>query len=320
MFQIKSIKRMLKHHKILLILIIYFVSSEWNFAQNLFPSNQYNNLIFENPAVAGINDFTLFQFNYRNHWPVDNIYNTYGASVFHSLNNLNSNLGLILNHDRQYRGYLTNTSIGFNYAYRFKIAYRNYLSMGMSGSYSFQNLNYNQLTFENPGTVLPGNETNQYPILNAGAVLTLQKTHHIGAAIINIYPFTEQPVSARKLNVFYFSHYELKSYSAVPGFYEPIFAIDLTQDMLQFKYGVNLGIYNFKAGALVSQTGIHINTATFLLGILFENYEFIYCYDLNLSTSVSVNPKMAAHEVTFLNKIQYKGRSKRKGAIKCPKI
>ena len=45
-----------------------------------------------------------------------------------------------------------------------------------------------------------------------------------------------------------------------------------------------------------------------------------YTYDINLSGADSRFTNLAAHEVTFLYNMEYNRKSKKKGAIKCPKI
>ena len=57
-----------------------------------------------------------------------------------------------------------------------------------------------------------------------------------------------------------------------------------------------------------------------LLGTQLGNVSIFYTYDLNLSGASARFSNLASHEVTFLYDMQYKRKSKKKGAIKCPKI
>ncbi len=297
------------------------VSSGIILGQNLFVSNLYNNLVFSNPSFAAFNEYSLIQLNYRNQWPIDGIYNTYGASYFHAAEDLNSNFGSIINYDTQLKGTYNTIAIGANYAYRLQTGRRSFFLFGISGSYNFQNLNYSNLTFDDPRIALPENQSRQYPVINSGISYIFNKTHLIGASVVNIYPFVSNPLIQRGINFNYLGHIEPRSYRRLLITYiEPLVNTFWSNYTLEFSYGANLGFQNLKGGLLINQTGISINSLVILLGISFENYEFIYTYDLNLSTSVTINPKMAAHEVTFLKKFQYKGRRKRRGAIKCPDI
>ena len=120
-------------------------------------------------------------------------------------------------------------------------------------------------------------------------------------------------------NLNYVGSIQVKNYYS-EIFYEPVINISSDLTKLQLYYGGNVNYSGFKAGLLINQTELNINALIILLGISFENYDIVYTYDLNLSGAVTLNPKMAAHEVTFLRKFQYKGRRKRRGAIKCPDI
>lgn len=309
-----------KKHKYLLV-ILSMVSHAIILGQNYFVANLYNNLVFSNPSFAAANDFSWIQLNYRNQWPVDGIYNTYGAAYFHDAEDLNSNFGAILNYDRQLKGVFNTYALGANYAFRLQTGRRSFLLFGLSGSYNFQFLNYSILSFENPLAPTPDNQARNFPLLNSGISFLYNETHLIGASVVNIYPFVNNPLVDRGINVSYIGHIEPRSYSRSGiSYLEPVANVLWSNYKLEFLYGGNMGIQNFKAGLLLNQTNISLNSVAILLGISFENYEFIYCYDINLSTSVSINPKMVAHEVTFLNKFQYKGRRKRRGAIKCPDI
>lgn len=297
------------------------VSSGIILGQNYFVSNLYNNLVFSNPSIAAYNEFSLFQLNYRNQWPIDGLYNTYSASFFHSVNDLNSNFGAIINYDSQYKGVFNTISVGGNYAYRLQTSRRGYLLFGIAGFYNYQSLNYSNLSFEDQNISLPENQSRQYPVVNSGISLIIYDNHLIGLSVVNLYPFVENSLIERSVNLSYIGRIEPRGYGRQGiSYIEPVFNLLISTKKQELLYGANLGIQNFKAGVLFNQTALHVNSIAILLGISFDNYDFIYSYDLNLSTSVSINPKMAAHEVTFLRKFQYKGRRKRKGAIKCPDI
>lgn len=311
---------MLKLRRTTLVLLLFLCITKSVFSQHIFVSNLYNNLVFSNPSLAGINKFSLLQLNYRNQWPIDGIYNTYVVSYFHSMEKLNSNIGAVFNYDRQYKGFLTNTSLGINYTYKLQVGRRNYLYFGLAGHYYLQRLNYNALTFEDGTTVMAENRSESYPMINTGFTLSLNEEHYIGISATNVVPLADPLFVKQMITLSYLAHIEGARYYSLPSFYEPIAAINLTKEFIEFKYGCNLGFYNVKTGILFSQTGLSINSINLLLGIIYDKYEFIYVYDLNLSGAVTINPKIAAHEVTFLMKFQYKGRRTRKGAIKCPDI
>jgi type IX secretion system PorP/SprF family membrane protein len=289
-------------------------------SQNPFISNLYNNLIFNNPSLATFNDFSLLQLNYRNQWPIDGIYNTYGVSYFQSAESLNSNFGGILLYDRQLKGALTNISTGINYSFKLPVSQKNYILFGMMGSFNYQSLNYSRLVFDPNSNPSNNNQNNSYPILNSGVSFLLNENQAIGISVVNIFSNPVGQHQSVQFHANYLSHYNLERYNQSISYVEAFADIFFTQEHLNLLYGSNIDFSAFKTGFLINQQNLSINSISFLLGISYANYDFIYSYDLNLAGKVTLNPKIAAHEVTFLMKFQYKKRTKHHRAIKCPKI
>ena len=287
--------------------------------QNYFVSNLYNNLVFSNPAYAQFNDYSVAQLNYRNQWPVSNTYTSYGVSYFHNIENLNSNFGAIINYDNQYKGTFTQTAIGLNYAYKLRTGRETHFLFGLQAYYNLASTNYSKLIFENQLTSPTNNERKKYPTINSGFGFLIKNEHFIGISVNNLLGSSTPPINTLLYSASYVGRIKLKNYYS-EVFIEPILHISTNLNYIQFQYGSNINYSGLKAGVLINQTAINLNTFIILLGISFENYDFVYTYDINLSGAITINPKMAAHEVTFLKKFQYKGRRKRHKAIKCPDI
>jgi type IX secretion system PorP/SprF family membrane protein len=312
---------MLKIVRCTLILLILHVHLKITFCQNYFVSNLYNNIVFSNPSVASFSNYSLLQLNYRNQWPVADMYTTYGISFFHNAKSLSSNFGLILNQDRQFNSVFTSSSIGANYSYHLKTGYRSKLLFGINGNYVFENINYNLLSFEpDIPPPMPDNESHKSVIINSGLSFVFGEQHLIGFSAVNILGQASYTIFSPEYSLCYIGNIKKQRWGKFPLILEPIGVFTYKNDYIDMSYGCNFGFSPFKIGLLFSQSNLKINTTTFLLGILHKNYEFIYTYDLNLSGALSVNPKMAAHEVTFLSKLQYKVKRKKHGAIKCPKL
>jgi type IX secretion system PorP/SprF family membrane protein len=310
---------MFKKRKHILTVFVFLYFSSIILGQNYFVSNLYNNIVFSNPAYVHFHEFSFLQLNYRNQWPVSNLYSSYGVSYFHYAEDLNSNFGAILNYDNQYKGTFTKASLGLNYAYKLRIGQKSHFLFGLQGFYNLENVNYSNLTFENQTAIIPENSKKHYPTFNSGIGLLLRKEHFIGLAVNNINSPSGSTNSDLRLNLTYIGKIKSQGYYS-NTFFEPLINISSNFDYIHFQYGGNINYEGYKAGLLIDQTGGNVNTLIILLGISFENYEFVYTYDINLSGAISINPKMAAHEVTFLRKIQYKEKSKHRGAIKCPNI
>lgn len=311
---------MLKKSRLFLSGFFIVVFTQLLCGQNYFVSNLYNNLIFSNPAIASFNNFSFGQLNYRNQWPVADLYTTYGGAYFHSVENLNSNFGVVINHDRQFGSVFTKTSLGLNYAYSLKAGYWNKVLFGISGNYNIENNNFNQLTFENPILNIPENHNVWYPLINSGIAFVFGREHLIGISVNNILGQNTNNLLTREFHLSYIGRIKMKRIGNLPLMFEPIGDVYLKNNLLGSSFGCNLGFSSIKTGILFTQSNLNLSTTTFLLGILYDNYEFIYTYDLNLSGAISINPKMAAHEVTFLRKFEYKGKRKKHRAIKCPKL
>ena len=286
--------------------------------QNYFISNLFNNQFYSNPSYPLVNEYSVLQLNYRNQWPVSNLYTSYGITYLHYADKLKSNFGAMVNYDNQFNGTFSKISPGINYAYKLQITRNNHLTFGLQGFYHYSSVNYSNLTFENQQNTIQGNQSQWYSSVNSGIGLIINQEHFIGLSGINLYSGSTQ--DDLLVNVTYIGDLKLNNYYS-EVFFQPLINISTNFEWMLLTYGANIDYDGFKAGLALSQSGLSINTFIILLGISFENYEFVYTYDLNLSGAVSINPKMAAHEVTFLRKFQYKGRrTNRRGAIKCPDI
>ncbi len=296
------------------IMVCYILHS-----QNYFVSNINNNLSFTNPSYVLFNEYALIQLNYRNQWPISNMYTSYGSAYFHHADRLNSNFGAILNYDNTYKGTFTNVGLGLNYAYKLQVGRRSHLLFGLQGFYRLSSNNYSNLTFENPTAFQPVNENQWGPAIHSGLGLLLPEKHFIGISVNNIVNSSTEFGSSRLYGLNYVGRVKIRGYYNEFSF-EPLGSISSDLSYVQFQYGANIDYAGLKGGLLINQVNTQFTALIILLGISFENYEFVYTYDLNLSGAPTLNPKMAAHEVTFLRKFQYKGRRNKRGAIKCPDI
>lgn len=309
---------MIKVLKFIIPLILFWLPVNIILGQNYFVSNIYHNQFYNNPSYPLVNESSILQLNYRNQWPVSNLYSSYGVAYLHYSEDLNSNFGAILNYDNQFNGTFSKISPGINYAYRFQIDRRSYIALGLQGFYNYSAINYSNLTFENPGSAISGNQSRWFPSVNSGIGLIINEEHFIGLSGINLYSGSED--EELLINASYIGDIKLNNYYS-DVFFQPLINITTNLNWVLSNYGANIDYNGFKAGLALNQSNLSINTIIILLGISFENYEFVYTYDLNLSGAVTINPKMAAHEVTFLRKFQYKGRrTNHRGAIKCPDI
>ncbi len=299
------------------VLFVFFPGSYLS-GQNYFISNPYHNYLYQNPSFPLFNEYSLALLNYRNQWPASNLYSTYGIAYYHYAEKLSSNIGTRLYYDNQYNGTFNKVAAGLNYAYKITVGRTNNLLFGLEGIYNFRKSNYNNLQFENNSIATPEGYSKSFININAGMGLILNKEHFVGLSITNI--FSGDTDDSFTVNGSYIGNIQLQNYYS--GLYiQPLVALSGNRSYFKSYWGSNIQYNEFKAGLLFNTYDLNFSALTILLGISFENNEFVYTYDLNLSANVSLNPKMAAHEVTFLRKFQYKEkRKKRYKAIKCPDI
>ena len=76
-----------------------------------------------NPAFVGTSVQSRVGLNYRNQWPVlPKAFLTYNAYYDQYLPNINSGVGILLNHDQAGQGALSNTSVAIQYAYELRLS------------------------------------------------------------------------------------------------------------------------------------------------------------------------------------------------------
>ncbi len=302
---------------VVLVVIVFFPCFNLS-GQNYFNSNLYHNNLYENPSFPLFNEYSVGILNYRNQWPANNLYTTYGVSIYHYIEDLSSNIGARIYYDNQYNGTFNQVAAGLNYAYKITVGRKNNLLFGLQGMYNYSSSNYSNLQFENQNTVIPETYKTDYLNINAGIGLVLNQQHFIGLSGTNL--FSGNSEDSFVINGSYIGNIQLRNYYS-DFFVQPLVAFSSDFTNLISRLGSNIEYNGFKAGLLFKTYDLDFSALVFLLGISFENNELVYTYDLNLSANVSLNPKMATHEVTFLRKLQYKGkRKKRYKAIKCPDI
>lgn len=125
-------------------------------------SQFYNAPLELNPAFAGNSYASTVALNYRNQWPlVQNVYQTYSASIDKYVDRYRSGLGLNLSTDSAGDGALKTTKISSFYAYRLPVKDDMYLKIGIEAGVINARLDWNKLFFPDQidpefGRVSPG--------------------------------------------------------------------------------------------------------------------------------------------------------------------
>ena len=124
----------------------------------------------------------------------------------------------------------------------------------------------------------------------------------------------------RKYTVHYHAliepHYGYKNIAFIPGiifqkqaeYYQTLFGSYFYYDFL------STGIW------LRNNRILSTNSLILILGIRLNSFKFDYSYEISLFNNQLFSYKMSSHEVTLSVLFQYKEKTKRNKAIKCPKI
>jgi type IX secretion system PorP/SprF family membrane protein len=132
--------------------------------------------LYHNPAFTGGAYAPRVMFNYRNQWPSLNAnFITSLTSVDHYIDKANSGIGLTVLNDAQ-GNRLKNTEIAALYSYQLQIGEKNFLRMGLQGSYSVRGFDPSGLTFGDQFTNngFTGNQS-QDPFANRSNFQTIRK-------------------------------------------------------------------------------------------------------------------------------------------------
>jgi hypothetical protein len=103
---------------------------------------------------------------------------------------------------------------------------------------------------------------------------------------------------------------------------EPALFYSFQRDNQELIWGSQFNVAsNFMAGAWLRQNmRLNIEAMIISAGISWEKYNISYSYDVNLKKINFLSTKMAAHEVTFLYRFEYKDvqKGKKVKKIDCP--
>jgi len=131
-------------------------------AQDAQFSQFYAAPLYLNPAFAGSTGQARVGLNYRNQWPaIDANFTTFSAFGDTYIEEKNSGIGFIINHDREGILGLSSTSIALQYAYDLQIIKGLSFRPGFQAALFNRSINFSKLTFGDQfdpatGDVIPG--------------------------------------------------------------------------------------------------------------------------------------------------------------------
>ncbi|MBN1159097.1 MAG: PorP/SprF family type IX secretion system membrane protein [Bacteroidales bacterium] len=293
------------------------------------------NRTFMNPAAAVMPVSPEFTVTYRNQWPgIPATFVTYGAAFILPVESMKSGLGVNVLNDVQGDGVITRTYVGLSYGYRIDLQRDWQVGAGISASYVFRKLDADELVFRSEilnelgygySAVTLENQTRSYPDFAIGMVVQNGYGFSAGISVSHI-TRPEESLSSQfnsriplKYAGFIKTRFGSSSrYSGLSVTFEPSAFYSRQAKNEELIWGMQAVFSSvFAAGAWFRQNlRFNYDAVIFSVGILMEKYNFFYSYDVNLKKLNFLSTKMGAHEVTFLYRMEYKGRKAR--AVECP--
>jgi len=311
--------------------------------QDFHFSGFMQNIGYVNPAYAAMSPTGEVGLTYRNQWPgIPATFVTYGASLIMPVRSINSGIGLNVMNDMQGSGVINQSSISLLYGYQIDAGGSWQVGAGISGSYVFRRFNADELVFRSDilndlgyaySPVTFDSYTKNYPDFSFGLITRYNNNLTAGISVGHLtrpYHTFSELVGSRmpiKYTAFVSGTLPLNSRSIAV---EPAVFYSQQQNNNEIIWGSRFTLANnIMAGGWIRQnTQFDFEALIISVGISWERYNISYSYDVNLKKINYLSTKMAAHEVTFLYRFEYKEeqpvnrgmRSRMKGGRKavCP--
>ncbi len=302
------------------LIICYIVSG-----QNYHFSNLHENILIHNPASITHTRKLSFQLMFRDQWPGNNDYITYDAAILYGSEALHSTAGLLFLRDVQGEGIISANYYSLLYGFKTRITHSWQFSGGIQAAYATYTANFNTRVFEDGQTpnIPLSHQISGYDFAS-GIEFAYEEKDKVGFSVSKIGSLlpSQSLYQGLQINFTYSGFYELnRGYGSGSFYIEPMFFSAFQRDYNELLFGSRVNFYSFLVGLYVRQNlKFQYDAIIILLGTRFGKMALFYTYDINLSGARSRFTKFAAHEVTFLYDIEYKSKSSKKGAIKCPKI
>jgi type IX secretion system PorP/SprF family membrane protein len=318
-------------------IILLFSLCRVSFGQDYHFSGFMQNMVYINPAYVAIPSSGEIGLTYRNQWPgIPATFVTYGAAFTLPVRSLNSGIGVSVTNDMQGSGVINQTSVSLLYGYLIEVSRHWQVSAGISASWVMKHFNADELVLRTDilndlgysyGTVPLDNYAKSYPDFSVGLIARNSNNLLFGVSAGHVtrpqYSFSDLEEARLPLKYTAFISRKISAGGQNSGIsFEPsvFYSRQRYNDELIWGSRFNLTPV-FMAGAWVRQN-LHMNFDALIIsaGFSWEKYNITYSYDVNLKKISFLSTKMAAHEVTFLYRFEYKEEHKVKRFRKseCP--
>jgi len=295
------------------------------------------NMIYVNPAYSAMPSSAEVGLTYRNQWPgIPATFVTYGAALVVPVSPLNSGVGISVLNDVQGSGVISRTSASLIYGYLIELGRNWQVGSGISASWVMKQFNADELVFRSDllndlgysfGSVTFDNYSRSYPDFSVGIIARRTDLFSFGisAGHLTRPQDTESDLTGSRLPLKYtaFASAILGAGNRYRDFtVEPAVFYSRQKENQEIIWGTMVNLSNkFLLGSwLRHNTNFNFDALIVTAGISWEKYNISYSYDVNLKKISFMSTKMAAHEVTFLYRFEYKDEHKVKRFRKseCP--
>ena len=139
---------MIKYYRPIVIFLFGAFCSAYSYSQHYQFSQFYSAPTYLNPAFTGANVCSRLSMTYRDQWPsIPGTFVSYQVSFDHSLQSVNSGIGLLFFTDKAGSGSLKTTQASLLYAYEYQIARHIMGRVGFSGGFVGRSIDYASLLF-----------------------------------------------------------------------------------------------------------------------------------------------------------------------------
>jgi len=318
-------------------LLVGFTACFLSVGQDYHFSGFIQNMVYFNPAYTAMPVSGEMGLTYRNQWPgIPATFVTYGASLILPVKSLNSSIGIAVLNDMQGSGVINNTSASLLYGYLLEVGNNWQVGAGISASWVMKRFNADEFIFRTDllnemgysyGAVTFENYSISYPDFSVGLIARNSKHISFGFSASHVTrpydSFSDIEKSRLPLKFTAFVSKLISSGGGNKGIsFEPAVFYSIQSHNQELIWGSRLNFAaNFMAGAWIRQN-LRMNLEAFIVsaGILWEKYNISYSYDVNMKKINFLSAKMAAHEVTFLYRFEYKEvhKVKRFKKSECP--
>lgn len=292
-------------------------------SQDVPYSQYYSNLVYLNPAFAGIQDGQRVNLFHRYQWPVSDAgFQSFGAAFDMPLAKYHSGIGFILSNDLM--GAYVEPSVDFIYSYQVQPTKNTFVSMALQAGVVQKYLNTSSLQFQDPSesASLTKGFSKIIPDFSFG-ITGFYKNYYTGISADHLMkPYqgltkAEEQRLNRKYTFFLGYIYELPTrLIKQENLISPNILVQIQGGQQNINWGATFQYNRILSGVWVRHNlKLNVDAAILMLGFKTPKMRFAYSYDVNIGKKSFI--PLGSHEVSFTMLFHYAAK-KRYKSLKCP--